>query len=118
MTLVLAQKLKGADVAEIVHLGIAGIEDAIHRTEVLVQDLLDTSQLETTMFIPHRQRRDLVALCQSVLEEYTAGIRSALACERLDALLETEVDVDRLRQLLINLLSNAREHSTKAFQSQ
>ena len=113
MTLVLSQKLKGADVAEIVRLGIAGIEDAIHRTEVLVQDLLDTSQLETTMFILHRQRRDLVTLCQSVLEEYTAGIGSALACERLDALLETEVDVDRLRQLLINLLSNAREHSTK-----
>ena len=113
LTLVLSQKLKGADVAEIVRLGIAGIEDAIHRTEVLLQDLLDTSQLETTMFILHRQRLDLIALCQSVLGEYTAGIGSDLACERLDAPMETEVDVDRLRQLLINLLSNAREHSTK-----
>ncbi len=113
MTLVLSQKLKGADVAEIVRLGIAGIEDAIRRTEVLVQDLLDTSRLETTMFILHRQRCDLVALCQSILEEYTAGIGSDLEYERLNAPLETEVDVDRLRQLLINLLSNAREHSTK-----
>src|SRR5215467_1472311 len=71
MTQMLSHKLKGADVAEIVQQGIAGIENALRRTEVLVQDLLDTSRLETTMFILHRQRCDLVELCQSVLEEYT-----------------------------------------------
>jgi signal transduction histidine kinase len=79
---------------------------------VLVQELLDTSQIETTTFILHRQRCDLVALCQSALEEYTAQTGSALTCERLDAPLEAEVDVDQLRQLLNNLLSNAREHGT------
>jgi signal transduction histidine kinase len=71
------------------------------------------SRIETTLFIIHRQRCDLVELCQSVLEEYTVGNGSALACECLDAPLEAEVDVDRLRQLLSNLLSNARKHSTK-----
>src|SRR5439155_19659140 len=80
---------------------------------VLVQELLDTARIETAMFILHRQRFDLIELCQSILEEYTAGTGSALACERLDAPLEAEVDVDRLRQLLSNLLSNAREHATK-----
>ena len=113
MTQVLAQKLEGTDVAEIVHQALAGIEDAIRRTEVLVQELLDTAHIETTMFILHRQRRDLVELCQSILEEYTAGSGSALACERLDAPLEAEVDADRLRQLLSNLLSNAHEHAMK-----
>jgi signal transduction histidine kinase len=92
---------------------LAGIEDAIRRTEVLVQELLDTAHIETTMFILHRQRRDLVELCQSVLEEYTGGTGSALAGECLDAPLEAEVDADRLRQLLSNLLSDARDHSTK-----
>jgi len=92
---------------------LAGIEDAIRRTDVLVQELLDTARLETATFILHRQRCDLVELCQSILEEYTAGSGSALACEGRDAPLEAEVDADRLRQLLSNLLSNAREHATK-----
>jgi signal transduction histidine kinase len=113
MTQLLSQKLEGADVAEIVGQGIAAIEGAIRRTEVLVKELLDTSRIETTMLIIHRQRRDLVELCQSVLEEYSVGTGSALMCERYDAPLEAEVDVDRLRQLLINLLSDAREHSMK-----
>lgn len=113
MTHLLYQKLKGADVAEIVSQGIAGIEDAIRLTEVLVQELLDTSRIETTTFILHRQRCDLVALCQSALEEYAAQTGAALVCEYLDAPLEAEADVDRLRQLVIHLLSNAREHSTK-----
>ncbi len=115
MTQLLCQKLEGEDVAEIVSQGLADIEHAIRRTEMLVQELLDTSHIETTMFILHPQRRDLVELCQGVLEEYTARTGSALACECLDAPLEAEVDVDRLRQLLLNLLSNAREHSTKGF---
>jgi YesN/AraC family two-component response regulator len=54
MTQVLSQKLEGADVTEIVSQGLAGIEDAIRRTEVLVQALLDTSRLETTTFVIHR----------------------------------------------------------------
>jgi signal transduction histidine kinase len=113
MTQVLSQKLEGADVAEIVRQALAGIEDAIRRTEVLVQELLDTAHIETTMFIFHRQRRDLVELCQSVLQEYTGGTGSALAGECLNAPLEAEVDADRLRQLLSNLLSDARDHATK-----
>ena len=113
MTQVLSQKLESADVAAIVRQALSGIEDAIRRTEVLVQELLDTARLETAMFILHRQRCDLVALCQSILEEYTAGTGSALASEGLDAPLEAEVDADRLKQLLSNLLSNAREHATK-----
>ncbi|HEX9135172.1 MAG TPA: response regulator, partial [Ktedonobacteraceae bacterium] len=53
MTQVLCQKLEGADVAEIVRQAIVGIEDAIRRTEVLVQELLDTARIETTLFIIH-----------------------------------------------------------------
>src|SRR6266571_1705188 len=113
MTQVLAQKLEGEDVAELVSQGLADIEHSLRRAETLVQELRDTSHLETTMFILHPQRRDLVELCQAVLQEYTAGTGSALMCERLDAPLEAEVDADRLKQLLSNLLSNAREHATK-----
>jgi FixJ family two-component response regulator len=113
MTQLLSQKLAGADVAALVPQALAGIEDALRRTDVLVQDVLDTARLETTTFILHRQRRDLVAVCQSALEEYTRGTGAALAAEWLDAPLEAEVDVDQLRQLLSTLLSDAHQHSTK-----
>jgi YesN/AraC family two-component response regulator len=115
MTQLLCQKLEGEDVSEIVSQGLVDIEHSIRRTEMLVQELLDTSQIQTTMLILHRQRRDLVEVCQTVLEEYTARTGSALTCEYLDAPLEAEVDVDQLRHLLINLLSNAREQSTTGF---
>jgi DNA-binding NarL/FixJ family response regulator len=111
MTQVLSQKLEG-DVAAIVGQALTGIEDARRRTELLVQALLDSTRLETTTFILHRQRGDLVALCQAILEEYTAGTSAALACEYLDAPLEAEVDVEQLKHLLISLLSHAREHAT------
>jgi DNA-binding NarL/FixJ family response regulator len=112
MTQVLSQKLEG-DVAAIVGQALTGIEDALRRTEMLVEALLDTTRIETTTFILHRQRCDLVELCQAILEEYTAGTSAALAGEYLDAPLEAEVDVDQLKHLLISLLSNAREPSTK-----
>jgi hypothetical protein len=37
-------------------------------------------------------------------------------CEGLDASLEAEVEVDRLRHLVLDLLSNAREHGTPGSQ--
>jgi signal transduction histidine kinase len=113
ITQLLHRKLAGADTAEIVSQGIADIEDSIDRTEVLVQELLNTSNIETEVFILHRQRCDLVELCRNVLEELVAGTGSALACECLDEPMEVEVDVDRLSQLLSNLLSNAHKYSTK-----
>ncbi len=113
ITQLLRWKLEGADMAEILSQGIADIEASIDRTEVLVQELLNTSSIETEMFILRRQRCDLVELCRDVLVELAAGTGSALTCECLDAPLEVEVDVDRLSQLLSNLLFNAHKYSTK-----
>jgi signal transduction histidine kinase len=113
ITQLLHQKLEGEDTAEIVSQGIADIEDSIDRTEVLVQELLNTSNIETEMFILHRQPCDLIELCRNVLEELAAGTGSTLTCDCLDEPMEVEVDVDRLSQLLINLLSNAHKYSTK-----
>ena len=113
ITQLLHQKLESADTAEIVSQGIADIEDSIDRTEVLVQELLNTSNIETEVFILHRQPCDLVELCRNILEELAAGTGSALTSECLDEPMEVEVDVDRLSQLLSNLLSNAHKYATK-----
>ena len=50
------------------------MEQAIRRMELLVNDLLDTSLVETGMFVLHRRPCDLVALCQHLLEEYLAVV--------------------------------------------
>ncbi|HLG77376.1 MAG TPA: hybrid sensor histidine kinase/response regulator, partial [Ktedonobacteraceae bacterium] len=91
--------------------GLADMERSISRTEILTQDLLDTSLIDTNLFTLHRRRIDLVALCRSLLEEYTAGSPHQLRCEHQEEPLEAEVDRDRLSQVLLNLISNAWKYS-------
>lgn len=93
-----------------------GLEDMAHvigRTEILVRDLLDTSTMETNMFVLHPKRENLVSLCQNVLNEYTIGGGAVLASEIVAEGVEVEVDADRICQVLVNLLSNARKYSTE-----
>jgi len=101
----------GAD--DIVSLGLEDIERAIGRLEVLVTDLLDASLIETNRFVLHRKRCDLVELCRHVLEEYTAGEGPAPRFEAPGEPIEAEVDPDRISQVMLNLLSNARKYSPK-----
>ena len=42
--------------------------------ELLVNDLLDASLIETGMFSFNRQRSDLVAICQELLDEYSEAL--------------------------------------------
>jgi len=75
--------------------------------------LLDVNLVETNMFVLHRKRCDLVELCRHLINEYTAGAGPALTFETLGESIEVEVDVDRISQVIINLLSNARKYSPK-----
>ncbi len=92
---------------------LANIERSIHRMEVLVNDMLDISLIKSGMFVLHRQPCDLVSLCQQLIDEYTAGADPAplVTYEVFGEPLEAEVDVDRIGQVILNLLSNARKYS-------
>lgn len=79
----------------------------------LVHDVLDISSIETNTFILHRTRCDLVELCQHVLDEFNAGADLALTLECEEKRIEAEVDQNRISQVLINMLSNARTYSPK-----
>ena len=103
------------DSEDIVGLGLEDMERSIGRLEVLVNDLLDASLIETNMFVLHRKRCDLVELCQHVLEEYMAGEGPALRFEAPGEPIEAEVDPARIGQALLNLLSNAHKYSPKGY---
>jgi len=109
----LRRHLERADADDLVRLGLEDLERAIGRLEVLVTDLLDASLIETNRFVLHRNRCDLVELCRHVLQEYTAGEGPAPRFEAPGAPIEAEVDPDRISQVLLNLLSNARKYSPK-----
>src|SRR5207249_9372877 len=62
MTQLLHRQSTKADSAEVVSMGLEEMERSLHRMEVLVNDLLDTSLIETNMFVLHRKRCDLVEI--------------------------------------------------------
>src|SRR5690348_9043935 len=95
ITTLLRQKLEGTEVDDIVSQGFLEIEQSIARTEGLVQDLLNTSRLETGMFILHRERRDLVELCQMLLDEHAKRYGQLLVCDFVHAPVEAEVDAEQ-----------------------
>ncbi|MFL5658461.1 MAG: ATP-binding protein [Ktedonobacteraceae bacterium] len=113
MTQLFRRQVERAEAPEIVSIGLADMERSIRRMEVLVNDLLDSSLIETNMFVLHRKRCDLVELCRHLLDEYTAGGGPALTFEIPGDPIEVEVDADRMSQVIINLLSNARKYSPK-----
>src|SRR5712691_6887362 len=113
MTQLLRRQIKREDSAEVMSVGLEDMERALRRMEVLVNDLLDVSLVETNMFVLHRKRCDLVELCRQLIDEYTAGTGPALTFEVPGEPLEVEVDAVRISQVLINLLTNARKYSPK-----
>ncbi len=89
------------------------MEQATGRMELLVNDLLNTSLMEADTFVLHRRPCDLVALCQHLLGEYMAEPDRRLLLDTPAEPIEVEVDVERISQVLLNLLSNARKYSSK-----
>lgn len=92
---------------------LLSMEQAIGRMEILVDDLLNTSLLETHIFVLHRRPFDLVELCRNLLKEYMADPDHKLLFDAPNERIEVEIDVERIRQVLLNLLSNARKYSPR-----
>lgn len=90
---------------------LANMERSVRRMELLVNDLLNTSLVETGMFALHPRRCDLVALCRQILDEHVMGTPFTVAFNAPAMPLEVEIDVDRISQVVLNLLSNARKYS-------
>ncbi len=105
------RRVERGDQVELKNLAL--LESSVRRMELLVNDLLNTSLIETGMFSLHRQPCDLVAICQEMLTEYRTSMGSSLQVEILAPALEIDMDSERIGQVILNLLSNARKYAPK-----
>jgi FixJ family two-component response regulator len=105
ITQVLRQKLGNTELSEIVTRSFVDIEISIARTEVLLQDLLSTSDIEMQRFILHRKRCDLVQLCKHVLEKAIQDTAVELDYQGFPGLVEVEIDEEQIRQVLDKLIA-------------
>jgi len=92
---------------------LMNMERSIRRMEILVNDLLNTSLAETGMFSLQCTHCNLVDLCHHINAEYTMGTDLVLTLEVPSEAVEVEIDVSRLSQVILNLLSNAQKYSPK-----
>jgi two-component system sensor histidine kinase/response regulator len=92
---------------------LMSMERSILRMEVLVNDLLDTSLVETGMFSLHCTRNDLTSLCRSIYDEYVTTMNMALTLDLPDKPVIVDIDVNRITQVIVNLLSNAHKYSQR-----
>ncbi|HYU76365.1 MAG TPA: HAMP domain-containing sensor histidine kinase [Ktedonobacteraceae bacterium] len=107
------RQLQRADEVEKIRRTVSEVVRSMSRWERVVQDLQDTAHIQTLRFVLHRSRCDLVEICRQVLTEFTAGVGTAPTCEFVAESLEADVDPERISQVLLNLLFNARKYSPK-----
>jgi two-component system sensor histidine kinase/response regulator len=112
MTQLLHRRLERAGSPEVASL--VSMENSIRRMEVLVNDLLSVSLIETGMFTLQCERCEMGNLCQGLVDEYLAGTNPAphVVLELPEEPVEAEIDVARIGQVIINLLANARKYSS------
>lgn len=85
------------------------MENSIYRLQRLIGDLQDLTYIQTHSLVIQKRSCDLVELCQQVLDGFTEG-RAPLPQPTPGPLI-ADVDPERISQVLLNLLSNARKYS-------
>ena len=111
MTQLLHRRLMRAGSKEASNL--ANMENAIRRMEMLVNDLLSTSFIEMGKFALYKKNSDLGELCRCLVDEFVSGTNPTPAVE-VDIPAEpimVDLDSNRIGQVVMNLLSNARKYS-------
>ena len=89
--------------------------NAAQKLSKLTTDLLDMSRLHTGQLALQRQRVDVAARVREVVDRYSGQLdpRFRLTTSGLDQAVPVLADVNRLEQVLINLMENAIKYSPK-----
>jgi signal transduction histidine kinase len=88
---------------------LAEITEATERLETLVNDLLDMGRIQAGRFAMHPMATDFAAVVEEALHhvEVQRRRKHLTLTSAIDALPELQVDPERVRQVLLNLLTNA-----------
>lgn len=109
ITQMLSRRIERGDQIEQQNLTL--LESSVRRMERLVNDLLSTSSIEAGMFSLNRQPGDLAGLLRELLTEHGETAGSTLQITIPDTELIGTIDRERISQVILNLLSNARKYS-------
>lgn len=109
ITQMLSRRIERGDQVELQNLTL--LESSVRRMERLVNDLLNTSMMETGMFSLNCQPDDLVTLLRELLTEHGEAVGSTLQIDLLATELISVIDRERISQVILNLLSNAHKYS-------
>jgi signal transduction histidine kinase len=91
---------------------LINLQQHVDRTTRLVDDLLDVSRLRAGRLKIIRTQTDLVTLCRSVVDSWTAAaVRHEIVLDADDDALIANVDGDRIHQVLDNLVGNAVKYA-------
>src|SRR5262249_14320997 len=87
------------------------MEGSINRMEQVTNWLLDVSRIQSGKLVLRRERCDLAALCALVSEEQAALFERTVTVHLPQERVLVEVDVERMANVIANLLSNALKYS-------
>lgn len=87
------------------------MKQAIARMERLIRDFLDISRIEEDRLALRLEQYNLADLCLQTVEEQQAVSHRPVQVVVPDGSVEVEIDTERIRQVLLNLLSNALKYS-------
>lgn len=108
---ILAEDVEGMDAATRAE-AAGAIRQASRRLTILTRSLLDASLAERNRFSILKSTGDLATLVKRTAEEVEASAPGAPIVTRIDpALRSLSFDEDRIRNLLVILLENARKYS-------
>lgn len=92
---------------------IVSIRRASDRLNILINDLLDVSRLQSGQFALRKESLDLAAFVRDIAERHAEGADDTKTIELHlpDSPVEADADPTRLEQILDNLLTNAVKYS-------
>jgi FixJ family two-component response regulator len=96
----------GSDVAEIVAQSFIDIEESLMRSETLIQELDNTTSIETQLFIPHRRHCDLVTLCRHILDDLFTNSNMRIDWQYTHGPIHVDVDSEQIGQSLRSLFTH------------
>ncbi len=102
----------GPELAEWQQEMLEDLDVATDRLVQLTDDLLDASRLQAGQLVLHRTTTDLVSLVQRVMERFQkTTMRHEMTFHVDQPKLEAAIDLQRIEQVLSNLLTNAIKYS-------